>query len=96
MIFFFHKGGFTVGSPYERELIPSFINELNAVVVSVNYPLSPAHRFPTAHEYGYETVRCILENQKQYFSILGNVHYEKIILGGFSAGANLAMTVIFN
>ncbi|EGP89960.1 uncharacterized protein MYCGRDRAFT_68502 [Zymoseptoria tritici IPO323] len=85
----FHGGGFTLGSPHDdARWCRTVVDNMNAVVVSVDYRLAPEHPFPTAVEDGVDAV-IWLHNHAAEFGI----SREKICLSGFSSGANMAFTV---
>lgn len=62
----------------------------DAVVVSVDYRLAPEHPFPAALDDGVDAIRWLWEHAEQY-----NLDKTRFTLSGFSAGANLALTVPF-
>jgi acetyl esterase len=77
-----HGGGWWMGSvttadPMVRELA----HVLGMAVLSVDYPLAPEHPWPAAPEGIYEVLTWMAES------------YERISIGGESAGANLAAVV---
>lgn len=81
-----HGGGFSWGSVRDGELINRQINEeLGMVVCSLDYPRTPQCQWPSQQEYLYETICHIVENAEKF-----GFDPNKIILGGRSAGANLA------
>ncbi|GAB2222791.1 hypothetical protein Droror1_Dr00016918 [Drosera rotundifolia] len=95
IVIYFHGGGFAVGSP-DTALFDAFtrslVKELPAVVVSVNYRLTPDHRFPTQYEDGLEVIKFI-DNR------IGNgdgwllppeADIRRWFLAGDSAGGNIA------
>lgn len=85
----FHGGGFTLGSPHDdARWCGTVVTECNAVVVSVDYRLAPEHPFPTAVEDGVDAVMWIHKHAEE----LG-IDKNKILLSGFSSGANMAFTV---
>ena len=59
-----------------------------AVVVSLEYPLAPAHPFPQAAEAGYAALSWIYRNRKR----LGGVG-AAVLVAGEEAGGNLAAAV---
>jgi acetyl esterase len=86
---FLHGGGWTVGS-YEtyQPLCRQLANATGSVVVWVDYRLAPEHRFPAAFEDTRAALRWVYDNALR----LG-VDAERIMLGGDSAGGNLAAAV---
>ncbi|KAK1091224.1 hypothetical protein LTR48_006734 [Friedmanniomyces endolithicus] len=85
----FHGGGFTLGTATDdARWCGTVVDELNAVVISVDYRLAPEFPFPTAVEDGADVVLWVYEHHDE----LG-VDREKIALSGFSSGANMAFTV---
>jgi acetyl esterase/lipase len=90
VIFFFHGGGFTYLSPasvaYDA-VCRRFCRKINAVVVSVNYRLTPEYRYPSQYEDGESVLKFLNENK----SILPeNADVSKCFIAGDSAGANIA------
>jgi acetyl esterase len=84
VVLFLHGGGWTIGSvelsdPSARHLAVA----TRSTVVSVDYSLSPEHRFPTA-------VRDTLAALRWVRDVKGDV---PVVLAGESAGANLAAAV---
>jgi acetyl esterase len=80
-----HGGGFALGSIDE---IDNFARALAAqsgcALVSIEYRLAPEHKFPTALDDVLAATRWIAEHRHQ---LAGDV---PLVLGGDSAGANLA------
>jgi len=90
---FYHGGGFTVGS---LDTYDAFCRRLAAVsgvrIASIDYRLSPEHRFPAAVEdalAAYDTIRA------GRLAACG-VDAARIAVGGDSAGANPATVVAQN
>lgn len=80
-------GGFVAGNRHQmaresRALVRLF----GAVVVHFEYRLAPEHKFPTAWEDAWDAVRWAVGNAEE----LGADPGCGVILGGTSAGANLA------
>lgn len=92
-IIYLHGGGWCLGSsrmsPYDL-LARKVVTELDAVVLSVEYRLAPAHHFPIPYEDVYRVVKHFLQKGvlAQYY-----VHPGRIAVSGDSAGGNLAAAV---
>ncbi|KAM9801431.1 arylacetamide deacetylase [Neosynchiropus ocellatus] len=92
-VIYLHGGGWCLGSsrmsPYDL-LARKLVTDLNAVVLSVEYRLAPAHPFPVAFEDVYRVVKHFLRKSvlAQY-----SVDPECIAISGDSAGGNLAAAV---
>ncbi|KAI1176991.1 Alpha/Beta hydrolase protein [Nemania sp. FL0916] len=82
----FHGGGFILGyGTDDSRWAESLVNNLGAVVFSVNYRLAPSYPFPTPVEDCVDAILQIFQLADRY-----NIDTERIILSGFSAGATLA------
>ncbi|XP_071401453.1 arylacetamide deacetylase [Centroberyx affinis] len=92
-VIYLHGGGWCLGSsrmsPYDL-LAREIVTELNAVVLSVEYRLAPAHHFPVPYEDVYRVVKHFLQKGvlAQY-----SVDPGRIAVSGDSAGGNLAAAV---
>ncbi|KAK5169616.1 uncharacterized protein LTR77_005593 [Saxophila tyrrhenica] len=85
----FHGGGFTLGSSGDdARWCGTVVDEVNAVVISVDYRLAPECPFPTAVEDGVDAVLYVHNHAQE----LG-IDKTKIALSGFSSGGNMAFTV---
>lgn len=79
ILLYLHRGGWVYGSLNEAEMIARRLaNILNATVVSVEYRLSPEHKFPIPLEDCIDSALWTLST------------HSKVIIAGESAGANLA------
>ncbi|KAJ1088236.1 hypothetical protein NDU88_001394 [Pleurodeles waltl] len=90
-LIYIHGGGWCMGSPDLYDFLTrSIANRLNAIVVSVDYRLAPAHPFPAAFEDAYAAAKFFLQKEvvDQY-----NVDPGRICVSGDSAGGNLAAAV---
>ncbi|NWS83519.1 AAAD deacetylase, partial [Toxostoma redivivum] len=90
---YFHGGGWCLGDAgmHGYDLMARRIsNELNAVVVSVNYRLAPPHHFPVQFEDVYSVTKFFLQSKvlSQY-----GVDPARVCVAGDSAGGNLAAAV---
>ncbi|NXO76149.1 AAAD deacetylase, partial [Sitta europaea] len=90
---YFHGGGWCLGDAgihgYDH-MSRRISNELNAVLVSVNYRLAPQHRFPAQFEDAYSVTKFFLQSTvlSQY-----GVDPARVCVAGDSAGGNLAAAV---
>ncbi|KAF2020075.1 lipase esterase family protein [Aaosphaeria arxii CBS 175.79] len=86
LFFNIHGGGWTVGMPQTEEGQNRLIAARNeAIVVSVNYRLAPEFPFPYALEDSIDALKWTQSNAR-----LLEADPSRIILGGGSAGANVA------
>ncbi|XP_059188204.1 arylacetamide deacetylase [Centropristis striata] len=92
-VIYLHGGGWCLGSsrmsPYDL-LARKIVTEMDAVVLSVEYRLAPAHHFPVPYEDVYRVVKHFLQED-----VLAQYHVdpERIAVSGDSAGGNLAAAV---
>ncbi|KAI0964867.1 Alpha/Beta hydrolase protein [Xylaria arbuscula] len=84
----FHGGGFIIGhGSDDTRWANILVSTLGAVVFSVNYRLAPSYPFPTAVEDCVDAIVQISRLAEKY-----NIDTDRIILTGFSAGGNLALS----
>lgn len=88
VVLHFHSGAFTSGSLDSAEPIARLLANAGAVVVSLDYPLAPAHPFPQAVEAGYAAL-CWLQKHRAKFAGAD----APIVLAGEEAGGNIAAAV---
>lgn len=84
---YLHGGGWSIFSidTHDR-LMREYAHATGAVVVGVDYALSPEHRYPVALEQCVDTVRWLREHAGEL-----RIDPSRLALGGDSAGANLAL-----
>ncbi|KUJ11690.1 alpha/beta-hydrolase, partial [Mollisia scopiformis] len=83
--FSIHGGGWAIGSPeIDDGFCSSFCRKNNIIVVSLDYRKSPTYKFPFAVTDTTALVLAVLADSSL------PIDGEKISIGGFSAGGNLA------
>jgi acetyl esterase len=86
---YYHGGGWVIGDLETSDASCRMIaNRTGCVVVSVDYRLAPEYKYPVPVEDSYAALKWVKENAA---SINGNV--STIVVGGDSAGGNLAAVV---
>jgi acetyl esterase len=88
LVLHFHGGAFVSGDLESGACMARLLAEVDAVVVSVAYPLAPAHRFPDAVESAYAALEW---TYKQRGKLAGKD--AGVYLAGDEAGGNLAAAV---
>jgi acetyl esterase len=88
ILMYIHGGGWSIFSidTHDR-LMREYAQATGAVVVGVDYALSPEHRYPVALNQCVETVRWLRANAGEL-----RLDTLRVALGGDSAGANLALS----
>ena len=88
-LIYFHGGGWVFGNLDTHDaLCRSIAKESGAVVISVDYRLSPEAKFPAAVDDSYAATKWVVANADR----LG-IDASRIAVGGDSAGANLATVI---
>ena len=86
----FHGGGFTLGDATDDARFARFVLEIcDAVFISVDYRLAPEYPFPTPVDDGTDAILWVIRQAKEL-----RINPLKIATSGFSAGGNLAITVL--
>ena len=89
VVMYFHGGGFMLGSPDAFDsLTADLAADIDAVVVSVDYRLTPEHRFPAAFDDSLQAVRAIAARADEL-----DLDLARLVLAGDSSGGNLAAAV---
>lgn len=85
----FHGGGFTLGcATDDGRWARSILHDVGAVMVSVAYRRGPEFPFPAAVDDGVDALLYLASHSAE----LG-LDVSRVVLSGFSAGGNLAVTV---
>ena len=86
---YYHGGGFVIANLDVYNGGAQGLCELTgAIVVSVEYPKGPEHKFPAAHTVAFDAYQWVLKNAQSF-----NGNAAKIAVAGESAGGNLAANV---
>lgn len=88
LVLHFHGGAFVSGDLESGACMARLLVQSGAVVVSLAYPLAPAHRFPEAVEAGYAALEW---SYRQRNKLAGTG--ARVYLAGDEAGGNLAAAV---
>jgi acetyl esterase len=88
LVLHFHGGAFVGGTLDDAAAVAGLLVDAGAAVVSLDYPLAPAHPFPEAVEAGYDALQW-LERQRRR---LAGPH-APLYVAGEDAGGNLAAAV---
>lgn len=88
LVIHFHAGAFVSGSLDTGSCIPRLLAQAGAVVMSLDYPLAPAHPFPQAVEVGYA---ALVWAWKARHKLAGKG--APVFVAGEEAGGNLAAAV---
>ena len=86
-IFFVHGGGWWQGSPSLYSGVGKYFFKKGYTVVLVGYRLVPDYRYPTQIEDAFKALKHYIENNKTN---------NNIIVGGYSAGADISAHLAFD
>ncbi|KAF2281560.1 uncharacterized protein EI97DRAFT_33315 [Westerdykella ornata] len=85
----FHGGGFVLGTATDdARWIGAVVEQVDAVVVSVDYRLAPEYPFPTAVEDGADAILYLAKHAEEFL-----LDTERFAVSGFSSGGNMSFTV---
>lgn len=89
-IIYFHGGGYVFGLPEQvDDQMFEISDNLNATIVSVDYRLSPQHRFPIPILDGFDALQWVINEGEAQLGI----NPDHITVFGASAGGHLAAAV---
>ncbi|KAF2852785.1 esteras-like protein [Plenodomus tracheiphilus IPT5] len=85
----FHGGGFVLGTARDdARWCGIVVEQVGAVVVSVDYRLAPENPFPTAVEDGADALLWLAEHAEEFL-----LDPDRFAISGFSSGGNMSFTV---
>lgn len=88
-VLWIHGGGYVLGHPdFDDGLCERFVQEVDCVVVSVDYRLAPEHPFPAAIDDCYATLLWLSNTSNPL-----NIDVKRIAVAGSSARGGLAAAV---
>jgi acetyl esterase len=88
-LIFFHGGGWVIGNLETHDVVcRKLAHEGELKVISVDYRLAPEHKFPAAVDDAIAATKWFAKNAKEF-----GVDAARLIVGGDSAGGNLAAVV---
>ncbi|HEY5978034.1 MAG TPA: alpha/beta hydrolase [Microlunatus sp.] len=86
VLYWIHGGGFVIGEPaMSHGDCATFADELNVLVVSIDYRLAPENPFPEGIEDCYTGLRWVHDHAEEI-----GIDRDKIAVGGSNAGGGLA------
>lgn len=84
-----HGGGFVTGLPEDDDRFCDKVrNELDIVVISIDYRLAPEFKFPTDKNDVYDVVKYVHSHNEEF-----GIDPYNMSIGGHSAGANISTAV---
>ncbi|MEV8443992.1 alpha/beta hydrolase [Actinosynnema sp. NPDC051121] len=89
VVVFFHGGGFALGGIDTHDgLARAIANASGGIVVSVDYPLAPEHRYPAAPDAAFDATAWVARHAADFGG-----DPSRVAVAGDSAGGNLAAVV---
>jgi acetyl esterase len=85
LVLHLHGGAFVGGSLDTGRTVATLLVDAGAVVVSADYPLAPAHRFPDALKAAYAALIWLQQNRARWVGRKSGIY-----VAGEEAGGNLA------
>ncbi|KAI3977247.1 hypothetical protein MKX01_035977 [Papaver californicum] len=107
LLIYFHGGGFCLGSAfalYYHRYLNTLVSKANTIAVSIEYRLAPECPLPIAYEDSWTALQWVLSHSQTDQPISTSNHskeswlndyadFNKVFLGGDSAGANIAHNI---
>ncbi|XP_021887900.1 2-hydroxyisoflavanone dehydratase-like [Carica papaya] len=103
ILVYFHGGAFIFESAFsflETKFMNRLVAEARAVAVSVDYRLAPEHLLPSAYDDCWAALRWVASHSAADTTginpdpwLLNHANFERVFIGGDSAGANIAHNI---
>lgn len=104
ILVYFHGGGFCVGSAFsaaDHRYMTSVVSGARVLTVSVEYRLAPTHPLPTAYDDCFSALQWVAAHRPDGAGpdsgpeswILDHGDFDRVFIGGESAGGNIAHNV---
>ncbi|KAA3482397.1 putative carboxylesterase 13 [Gossypium australe] len=100
LLIYIHGGAFCIESPFSptyHNYLTSLVAKANVIAVSVQYRKAPEHNLPAAYDDAWDAINWIashIERNGPEPWLNENADFDKVFLGGDSAGANIAHNMI--
>ncbi len=92
VIVYYHGGGWVIATvDTYNSSARALAEQVDAIVVSVEYRKGPEYKFPAAHNDAFDAYKWVLNNASTFKGNAG-----KVAVAGESAGGNLAVNVAIN
>ncbi|KAM4116055.1 hypothetical protein ACB094_02G021400 [Castanea mollissima] len=95
IVVYFHGGGFFLESSFSslyHRYLNNLVSQVHVLTISVEYSLAPEHLLPAAYEDCWAALQWVAShsagNGKEPW-LLNNGDFQRIFIGGDSAGANI-------
>ncbi|MBI5719537.1 MAG: alpha/beta hydrolase [Burkholderiales bacterium] len=88
LVLHFHAGAFVGGTLDDGAVVATLLADAGARVLSIDYPLAPAHPFPQAVEAGYRALTWAEQHRRELAAARA-----PLFVAGEEAGGNLAAAV---
>lgn len=85
LVLHLHGGAFTEGSLASGRVVPTLLSEAGAIVVSIDYPHAPQHRFPHALLVAFDALKWLHKTRGRWSN-----RKSHLFVAGEEAGGNLA------
>lgn len=102
LVLYFHGGAYLISSPWDPTYHNSsnkLVAEAKVVLVSVDYRKAPEHPLPVAFDDSWDALKWAASHTSAGAGsepwLLDNVDFNRIFLAGDSAGASIALQLMF-
>ncbi|OIV95007.1 hypothetical protein TanjilG_22204 [Lupinus angustifolius] len=101
ILVYFHGGGFFFESAFSQlyhNYFNSFVSQIHAIVVSVEYRLAPEHPLPVAYDDCWDALQWVASHSTNNIInsepwLNNHADFNRIFIGGDSAGGNIVHNI---